>query len=467
MTNEEFLKRQSLDDFNPVIEFVDYPVTVIDKILKLFEKHQFHKRWTYTAWDYSLKQFVTHTYAIRTTKTYGLQIMEVRRDFETYPTIYRNMYYTEWGCARGCHEVWNKKKATWNHEEVEPTKEWSILNDWYYAKMGRSFNEIQPLDYIIASDISLRYFGYVENNECTLLEYIRLYRKHPIVETFMKLGLYRFICNPKAIEFTTQNKAFRKWINSHIDEIKFMAFQTARNAWKKNPNGNALDYYNSLMYRIECGQAIASADKEVYNYTLKFATQEKIRDYLDDNNIGASSYFDYLKACMWLRLDFNDTKVLFPKDFRTYHDDYTRQYSEWKVENEKQKAIKEAASVSKGMLETADKFCYCNYTGTDYMIIIAKSKAELIDEGSKLSHCVGRMDYDKRQANGTSMICFLRKVAEPNVPYVTIELGLKDFKIKQCYAEHDTKPCEEVIDFAYNEWLINCNDRRKEQCRMN
>lgn len=461
MNDKEFLESQSKEDYDPVIEYLDYPVTVTDKIIKDFEKHAFHKYYTYTAWDYQLKQFVCHTYAIRTTKTYGLQIMEVRRDFETYPTIYRNMYYAEYSCACGCHEIWNKKKATWNHDDVEPTKEWSLMNEWYYSRMARSMNELQPIECIIASDTSLRYFGFKDNAECTLLEYIRMYRKYPIVETFMKLELYRFILNQKAIDFASENKTFRKWINSHAEEIKFMAFQTARNAWKKNPNGNANDYYNSLMYRIRCGQAIATADKEIYNYTLKFTTQEKINDYLVENNIGSSSYFDYLKACQWLQLNFNDTKVLFPKEFRMYHDEYTKQYHDWKIENEKLEEIKKSESITKGMLKTATKFNCFNYVGNDYMVVVAKSKIELIDEGRELNHCVGRMDYDKRQAAGKSMICFLRKKSEPETPYVTIELGLTDFKIKQCYAEHDTRPCQEVIDFAYNVWLKECNKERR------
>lgn len=36
-----------------------------------------------------------------------------------------------------------------------------------------------------------------------------------------------------------------------------------------------------------------------------------------------------MTACDWLHLDFADTKVLFPKDFQTMHDDYTAQYAEY------------------------------------------------------------------------------------------------------------------------------------------
>lgn len=436
MNNEEFLKKQNIDDFNPVIEFIDEPITLYDKIKQL--KQNQCRYIAYTNFDYKIKEFVTHTYTWRITKKMDFEIMEVRRDFESYPTVYRNLYCDYFGT---CRPIWKKQRT--QYIDVEPDKNWKYLNEWYY-NMGRSTNEININENIIASDTSLRYFDYKKNNYVTMLEYIRLYREHPIVETLMKLKLYRFIVNNKAIKYCEENKDFRKWINLHYEELQGMAFNIAKNAFKKNPDGNAGDYYNSLMYRIRCGEELAQHDREIYDYALRFSTQEKMHRYITDSNISNASYFDYLKACRWLQLNFNDTKVLYPHNFKEMHDNYTRQYSVWKLEQEKEKEKR----IDNKMAETAQKFNFCEVIDKEFIIINAKSKLELIEEGSALGHCVGRMDYDKRQAEGKSQICFLRRAKNAKKSFVTIELRCNDLKVMQCYGKNDSKPSKDVIEFV-------------------
>lgn len=466
--DKKFLKSQSLADYDPVIEYVDYPITITDKIrMREVESINTRSVWnnyfTYTCYDNNLKQFVAHTYAIKSRNAgKNFDIQEVRRDFETYPSIYRNLYYIDYGMNSGCHVVWKEVvSAGWYNCEIRKDSNWTIIPEYYLKKYASHSLELNCIENIIASDLSLRYFGWVENNSINMIDYIKLYRKEPIVETFMKLRLFRFFENLKSITFANENKTFRKWLYANYEECQGMAFQTVRNAFKKNPNGSVSDYYNSLMYRIECGKILAIHDKEIYEYALKFASQEKIREYLEENNINTSSYFDYLKACQWLQLDFNDTKIMFPKDFQVYHDEYTRQYSEWKTERDKEIAEKNAKAISKRMLETANKYCMYTYRDDDYLVLLATSKVELINEGSKLKHCVGRMNYDERQARGESMICFVRHANDPTNPYVTVELGLNDFKVRQCYGHHDSKPNEETLNFVHNIWLPACNKARK------
>lgn len=469
MTDEQeldFVKSQSKEDYNPVIEWVDYPITLKDKIYD-YVNIRYIKFVSYTAYDNNLNQFVKHTYGVRSGVRGGneyIDVKEVRRDFETYPTIIRDMYYCEYGMARGCHVIWCKKRVGYSGT-VEPNNEWYVLDPYYHKKMGYTLKELNSVEDIIAHDITLRYFGYTENREISLIDYIKLYRKEPIVETLMKLGLYRFIDNEKARKTVTENKAFRKWLYRNYEECSDIAFQTVYNSYKKNPNNSVSNYYNSLMYRIECGRELANSNKEIYRYALKFTTQEKIKDYLEDLMTSINSYLDYLEACKWLRLDFNDTKVLFPKDFKTYHDNYTAQYGEWKAEQEKKAAREESKEISKQMAEIASKFDFCNLVGKSFAVITAKSKIDLIDEGSKLNHCVGRMNYDKKQAKGESMICFLRKIDKLDTPYVTIQIDLKNFRVLQMYGNHDSKPEQAVIDFVNEIWLPNVKKQAKEAAR--
>lgn len=55
-------------------------------------------------------------------------------------------------------------------------------------------------------------------------------------------------------------------------------------------------------------------------------------------------------------------------------------------------------------------------------MIVAKSKYDLINEGEKLHHCVGKMDYDKRQAEGQSIICFIRKNDDKEIRKMDVKI---------------------------------------------
>jgi hypothetical protein len=203
-----------------------------------------------------------------------------------------------------------------------------------------------------------------------------------------------------------------------------MAFTTVKNAFKKNPEIAPDNYYNSLKYRIECGKRNAGINKDIYQKILKHTTQEKIQDYISKNNIGSDTYGDYLRACDWLRLDFSDTKVLFPKDFFKWHDDYTQQYAEYVAQKEKEAKTQ----LSESLKKVAMKYSFVEKNLCGFFVIVAKSKEDLIYEGELLKHCVGKMGYDKKQANEESLICFIRK--DKKTPFVTCELDLKTMKIR-------------------------------------
>ena len=88
-----------------------------------------------------------------------------------------------------------------------------------------------------------------------------------------------------------------------------------------------------------------------------------------------------------------------------------------------------------------------------YCVIIAQSPADLINEGNILHHCVGKMGYDQKFIREESLIFFVRNKSNPQIPFVTVEYSLKTNKILQCYAEHNTKPQQEVQEFINKKWL--------------
>jgi len=94
-------------------------------------------------------------------------------------------------------------------------------------------------------------------------------------------------------------------------------------------------------------------------------------------------------------------------------------------------------------------------------LIIAKSPSDLLKEGEILNHCVGRMNYDQKFAREESLIFFIRNKEEPQKPFVTLEYSLKSKKILQCYGYRDSRPSQEVLDYANNVWLPYANKKLK------
>lgn len=386
----------------------------------------------------------------------------------------RNCYYNYGGMASGFHSYGYTGKGFGSPYSYSGYNEYSSV--MYKAstalpaeKIGRSlityFDEVEKLD------PTLKYYHYMNNWYIPCMEYIRIYRKFPKqAEMLMKFGLYRMISEKNCEKLSTE-PTFHRWLERHHEELRNYSYQTAHNSWKKNPEGSVTDYQNSLVYRIQCGREIGLENKEVYAKILKHTTQEKLVDWFENNEIDPRCYNDYIRACAWLKLDFSDTKVLFPRNFKEVHDNYTKQYGAWKAEQERiaeearrrEEAERDAerrellSHLGESIIETADKFSFLAKSDGQYMVKIARSKMDLIDEGAALHICVGTMNYDERMAAGRSVICFIRKVEEPDVPFVCAEVKVTDktLKLVQCYGEHN-HVVPEVSDFT-DKWIRESN----------
>ena len=89
----------------------------------------------------------------------------------------------------------------------------------------------------------------------------------------------------------------------------------------------------------------------------------------------------------------------------------------------------------------------------NYIVFIAKSPSDLIREGELLNHCVGRMNYDQRFIREESLIFFVRRITEPDTPFVTVEYSLSMKKVLQCYGLNNSRPTEDVLRYVNKVWL--------------
>lgn len=161
-------------------------------------------------------------------------------------------------------------------------------------------------------------------------------------------------------------------------------------------------------------------------------------------NIKFDIYNDYIKACLYLKLDMSLDKNKYPHNFKFWHDTRIDEYNTAKIMADK----KEREELYKKFGVIACKYQQMQRNLNDvYCVIIAQSPADLINEGNILHHCVGKMGYDQKFIREGSLIFFVRNKNNPQIPFVTVEYSLKTNKILQCYAEHNTKPQQEVQEF--------------------
>jgi hypothetical protein len=91
----------------------------------------------------------------------------------------------------------------------------------------------------------------------------------------------------------------------------------------------------------------------------------------------------------------------------------------------------------------------------------AKNAAEIVMEGRLLHHCVGGDMYLSRHSKGDSVILFLRKISDKDMPYITVEI--KKTRIMQWYGEYDKKPDKEMITAWLNTYIHELEKREEEK----
>lgn len=325
---------------------------------------------------------------------------------------------------------------------------------WYSV----DFKYYNPYAEVVNLNLALKYFPY---SAIDILEpicpitYLRTYIKYPQAEYLIKAGLGKFVRSKMILELIAKDKKFCKWLIANkqtLSENQYYINVVIRSYKSGKPLLN-------LQARAEA-VIILKRQKNLPRLQQAFSNDlDKLIDYVSMQKTGVTTYNDYYIACTYLGLDMTIPKNRYPKDFQRWHDIRIDEYNTAKaiIDEEKRKefyaqfaAIAEKYQTLQRQLQDA------------YIVIIARTPADLIKEGDYLHHCVGRMNYDQRMIREESLIFFLRNIAEPDTPFVTIEYSPTSKRILQCYGDSDIPPAADVLDFVNNQWLPYAN-RKLEQ----
>lgn len=322
---------------------------------------------------------------------------------------------------------------------------------------GISYTILNPEK--IAETEKFKYCGLKQGSQINTIEYLHQYLQNPGVEYFAKNGLipYKSLVN-KAMK----DGNFRKWLRSlapdTVKEVNLYGPTATIKAYKEHKKIRAAS--NEVTEHLQLCRKANHYARDVVKAGWK---PERVNEYLNPKNQKQSwrwdIYRDYIEAVVYLGLDLTDTKNAFPQDLMRMHDLRIDEMHSKKAEEDKKAQAElyarfESAAEALKRFEIAGAFC----------IVIPTSPADLKKEGDALHHCVGKMGYDKKMADGRSFIAFLRRPENLNTPFVTLEYNLNYKRLQQCYADHDKKPQEDVEAFA-QEWAEKVTEMLKAEER--
>ncbi len=287
-----------------------------------------------------------------------------------------------------------------------------------------------------------------------ILKYLRLYEQYPQTEYLVKANLSFLATSKMILKKCNKDKNFCKWLYKNKNDIKSSYYTSSIiSAYKQNRPIEEVFNFDRFKKNFDQKDNFKHL-KEVF----AIEEQKKFFEYLVKQKTDGYCYQDYLTACEYLGLDMSLDKNRYPHDFKHWHDIRIDEYHSAKALAD----AKERKALYKKFAKVANKYLSLQRDmKEDYAIVIARSPADLMNEGHKLNHCVGRMGYDQKFAREETLIFFVRNTNDIDTPFVTLEYSLEKHKVLQCYGFNDTKPEEKVLDFVNNKWLPYANKKLK------
>lgn len=357
--------------------------------------------------------------------------------------VRKNLYKTQMG---GYHAVFseNQKSSTswygYTYYYFSPDD----FNVWYTEKVAGMYSPVINIDYLYTLE-KYKYCGYSGKQD--LKEYLEAYDKEPMVEYFGKAGLkYTALLGKKA----KKDKRFAKFIIQNADKVNLYGYQVTVYAYKHDCSFNIAE--EAVREKHEADQFFKGAVKPEYK-----VDRVKLWRYAQTmcGKYRLRTYIDYWNASVTLGYDMRDTKNSMPFDFHRMHEIRTNEYASYKAKLDR----KANEKFNKMLKARASKYMF-DFSNEKYTILLPQTKKEFTMEGAALNHCVGRMGYDVKMAEGKILIAFVRMVENPKEHYVTVEYDLREKKIMQMHGKDNCTPDKETRAFI-EKWAKKVKEVQK------
>lgn len=300
----------------------------------------------------------------------------------------------------------------------------------------------------------LKYFNlsnFFENvKEIDIIDCIIVFLKQPMLEYFIKLGLYNVV---KDIVY---KDGFEIKINFKGKTLKQILGITKEHLLMlKQIEGDEnclfvlqLLVENQIKFTVSQFKLIHKTIGKYYIkdfiYILKYTSVIKALNYLNKqqnnfkryNNTGYITIWkDYINDCETLNYNLQSSLILFPENLMETHNEMIPLIKSKKIE-------KFDKMISERVNRLKEKY---DFSYNNMQIIIPENSSEIIKEGNDLCHCVGRINYLEKAASGETDILFIRIKDENTKSFYTVEI--KDCKVIQCYGYKNMGPSKDVQEF--------------------
>lgn len=339
-------------------------------------------------------------------------------------------------------ERWIKRGGTGNNKKsysVFPDNIKTILDgtEWKYCKMeilaeaGKQFN---PLVYLFHYD----------NNPA--IEYIVKSGLYNIAADMLNDGYWRYERKAKSLQeyfgITTEELMMVKRVDPKLRTLnQFIKL-------KENQIPRESDMLLIQEYRVEdCNfEKLLNCEGDPVKNMKYLKKQAGIKSKTTTVNSMVGTYFDYINMARQEEWDISEKYNRWPKNLIARHDQLVDIINKKKDEERMKKLRKENRLILQRKKRLDDLY----YFESQGLLIKAPAEAkEIIQEGSKLGHCVGGDSYIKSHATGKTTILFIRETDKPEIPFYTLEL-IED-RITQIHGKRNDAPTKEVKAFV-NEW---------------
>ena len=301
-----------------------------------------------------------------------------------------------------------------------------------------------------------KYSGYELYDGGEIIQFLRTYRQFPQVEYLLKSGFSYLATSRTLLRQMKKDKSFHKWLVAHKTEVMsgFYYIETILEAYKSK-----MPFDKAQIFLNEKKPFMFNKELKPLKQVIKGEELKRFFEYIRTQKTTYRNYQDYLEACLYLGIDMTLKKNRYPKNFALLHDIRIDQKHAAQTLADK----KERKELYKNFSKAIKKYLpLSNFEHEDFIMVIAKSPAELQREGTFLSHCVGKSGYDQRVVDNKSLIFFVRKKEYPNTPFVTVEYSPQKKEILQSHGKGNCAPDSIVRNFIENKWLPFANQQIKQ-----
>lgn len=374
----------------------------------------------------------------------------VERDYRLDYTTVKTNFFEEYRVYynTGVDAVWAKRWSYEFHgweldwERMATIPEPSSRQPWYTDEKNYAENHYYGFNDETFKNTNLQYAqmsAYMENfggNPCGWLD---TYVKYPVLtEKLVKEGFIRLAVN-------------NSWTNGVVNR-RAKTVSAALGLTKKELRELPEKTRDAVLY-VQLAKKYGITTDQAKKYALYGSTSienvekhlpfKKAVKYLDGQEETIYTLCDYWNDCEKLNLDLKREDILLPPNLAQAH----QRTNEALAEARRQKELKETREAQKKFEKHLKKLERdFAFESGNLLIRPARSRAELIDEGSALHHCVAT--YAKKHLSGQTVIFFIRKKSEPDKPFYTLEYNPKTKSIVQCRGLHNCGKTPEVEAFV-------------------